>query len=57
MSRKKERALLNDRLVSRICAAVVEKLEQDFFSSVPSKQRVVGSNPPGDARYNSRLDR
>ena len=45
MSVKKEHALLNDRLVSRICAAVVAKLEQDFFSPVPSKQGVAGSNP------------
>ena len=55
MTQKRDHALLNDRLVSRICAAVVAKLEQDFFQSVPSKQGVAGSNPVSRSTFFLRL--
>jgi len=45
MNLKREHALLDDRLVSRICVAVVAKLEQEIFRPVPSKQGVAGLNP------------
>jgi len=45
MNRKKEHALLDDRLAFRICAAVVAELEQEIFRPVPFKQQIVGSNP------------
>ena len=42
-------ALTNSQLLDQLCDLLIPKLEERLATRVPSKQRVVGSNPSRDA--------
>jgi hypothetical protein len=42
-------ALLKNDTISQLCDLVLAKLKEEILGRLPSKQRVVGSNPSRDA--------
>jgi len=47
--RQRATALTNFQLLDQICDLLIPKLEERLARRLPSKRRVVGSNPSGDA--------
>jgi hypothetical protein len=42
-------ALTNTQMLDQLCDLLIPKLEERLSNHLPSKQRVVGSNPSRDA--------
>ena len=42
-------ALTNSQMLAQLCNLLIPKLEERLATQLPSKQRVVGSNPSRDA--------
>ena len=47
--KKRATALTNSQMIDHLCDLLIPKLEERFLNHLPSKQRVVGSNPSRDA--------
>jgi hypothetical protein len=45
-------ALTNSRILAQLCDLLIPKLDEQLVNHLPSKQRVVGSNPSRDAIVN-----
>jgi hypothetical protein len=49
--KKRATALTNSQLLDQLCDLLIPKLEERLANRLPSKQRVVGSNPSRDAIF------
>jgi len=50
-------ALTNVQMLDQLCDLLIPKLEERLANHLPSKQRVVGSNPSRDATRNLRFSK
>jgi hypothetical protein len=50
-------ALTNAQMLDQLCDLLIPKLEERLANHLPSKQRVVGSNPSRDATMNLRFSK